>query len=179
MSESTRQIEVHLTVLRAMRAEGSMMGVPTELEALDAAIAALSAGEEVGAGGGEVVDATAWMEALELPEGYRVREHLPGQWDYEYEAEDGTEMVGSTNWNHPALAAIDAWQGFIADNYAAPHPAPAAQFDAEVAEALEFLLTRIGSWTSARWDQHLRHEFGDGRAEPMIRALAAAAKGVR
>lgn len=46
MSESTRQIEVHLTVLRAMRAEGSMMGVPTELEALDAAIAALSAGEK-------------------------------------------------------------------------------------------------------------------------------------
>lgn len=46
MSESTRRTEAHLTVLRAMRAEGSMMGVPTELEALDAAIAALSAGEK-------------------------------------------------------------------------------------------------------------------------------------
>lgn len=26
---------------------------------------------------------------------------------------------------------------------------------------LEWLLTRVGSWTSARFDQHARHEFGD------------------
>jgi hypothetical protein len=34
--------------------------------------------------------------------------------------------------------------------------------------ALQFLLTRIGSWTSARWDQHLRNEFGDEKAERAI-----------
>lgn len=37
--------------------------------------------------------------------------------------------------------------------------------------ALAFLLTRIGSWTDARWDQHLRHEFGDEFAGPVIIAL--------
>lgn len=37
--------------------------------------------------------------------------------------------------------------------------------------ALAFLLTRIGSWTDARWDQHLRHEFGDELANVMIAAL--------
>jgi hypothetical protein len=26
---------------------------------------------------------------------------------------------------------------------------------------LDWLLTRVGSWTSARFDQHARHEFGD------------------
>lgn len=33
---------------------------------------------------------------------------------------------------------------------------------------LAFLLNRIGSWTEARWDQHLRHEFGDDIANLMI-----------
>ena len=42
-----------------------------------------------------------------------------------------------------------------------------------MAEALQFLLPRIGSWTNARWDQHLRYEFGDERAGPMITALTA------
>lgn len=35
-------------------------------------------------------------------------------------------------------------------------------------EALAFLLTRIGSWTHARWDQHLRDEYGDEKAQPVI-----------
>lgn len=48
-----------------------------------------------------------------------------------------------------------------------------AAVDGEAAEALRFLLTRIGSWTNARWDQHLRYEFGDERAERMIAALDA------
>jgi hypothetical protein len=39
------------------------------------------------------------------------------------------------------------------------------------AEALGFLLTRIGSWTSARWDQHLRHEVGDAIADKAIEAI--------
>lgn len=43
--------------------------------------------------------------------------------------------------------------------------------DCTVEAALAFLLTRIGSWTDARWDQHLRHEFGDEAAGRMIAAL--------
>jgi len=52
-----------------------------------------------------------------------------------------------------------------------------AAVDEDAAEALRFLLTRIGSWTNARWDQHLRHEFGDDRAGRMIAALAAQQQG--
>lgn len=40
-----------------------------------------------------------------------------------------------------------------------------------VKPALQFLLTRIGSWTAARWDQHLRDQYGDEKADPMIAAL--------
>jgi hypothetical protein len=39
--------------------------------------------------------------------------------------------------------------------------------------ALSELLTRIGSWTSARWDQHLRYEVGDVDADAIIRWLNA------
>lgn len=35
-------------------------------------------------------------------------------------------------------------------------------------DALELLLTRIGSWTTARWDQHLRNEVGDEDANAII-----------
>lgn len=35
--------------------------------------------------------------------------------------------------------------------------------------SVAFLLTRIGSWTSARWDQHLRNEIGDAAADEAIR----------
>lgn len=38
-------------------------------------------------------------------------------------------------------------------------------------KALEFLLVRIGSWTNARWDQHIRHEMGDQAADDLIRYL--------
>lgn len=34
--------------------------------------------------------------------------------------------------------------------------------------AVAFLLTRIGSWTHARWDQHLRNEVGDEAANEAI-----------
>lgn len=43
----------------------------------------------------------------------------------------------------------------------------------EVWQGLEFLLTRIGSWSNARWDQHLRERLGDEHAESIIRWLAA------
>lgn len=38
-------------------------------------------------------------------------------------------------------------------------------------QGLVFLLTRIGSWTSARWDQHLRERYGDKHADEIIEWL--------
>jgi len=38
-------------------------------------------------------------------------------------------------------------------------------------EAMHWLFTRIGSWTHARWDQHLRNEVGDVSADRIIEAL--------
>jgi hypothetical protein len=35
------------------------------------------------------------------------------------------------------------------------------------------LLNRIGSWTGSRWDQHLRYDIGDKKADAVIAALAA------
>lgn len=61
-------------------------------------------------GDGEAVDRDAWAEALELPEGYTVEEFLPGGWHYAWTRADGERMVSGTTWNHPALAAIAAWQ---------------------------------------------------------------------
>ena len=61
-------------------------------------------------GDGEAVDRDAWAEALELPEGYTVEEFLPGGWHYAWTRSDGERMVSGTTWNHPALAAIAAWQ---------------------------------------------------------------------
>ncbi len=61
-------------------------------------------------GHGEAVDRDAWAEALELPEGYTVEEFLPGGWHYAWTRADGERMVSGTTWNHPALAAIAAWQ---------------------------------------------------------------------
>ena len=47
--------QAHIIVLRAMRGEHSMMGVPSELAALDAAIAALSQQPEARGVVGELV----------------------------------------------------------------------------------------------------------------------------
>jgi hypothetical protein len=43
--------------------------------------------------------------------------------------------------------------------------------EATPAQMLKFLLVRIGSWTSARWDQHLRFEFGDDATNRFIEWL--------
>lgn len=67
----------------------------------------------------EAVDRDAWAEALELPEGYTVEEFLPGGWHYAWTRADGERMVSGTTWNHPALAAIAAWQYAPATT---PHP---------------------------------------------------------
>lgn len=74
--------------------------------------------------GVETVDSEAWLQALELPEGYEVAEHLPGIWQYEYDA-DGNRMASGASWNHPALAAIAAWQSVAQQPAATPqaqHP---------------------------------------------------------
>lgn len=70
-------------------------------------------------------------------------------------------------------AVTDAFAEFAALN---PKPEARGVVDVDATEALRFLLDRIGSWTNARWDQHLRHEFGDDRATKMIAALTEAAK---
>lgn len=96
-----------------------------QAEVQDAWHAGLDAGREQGKGnehcraepqpvGVETVDAAAWIEVLELPEGFRVAEHLPGIWEYQFDIEDEADedsdrKVSGTSWNHPALAAIAAW----------------------------------------------------------------------
>ena len=86
-------------------------------------------------GDGEAVDRDAWAEALELPQGYTVEEFLPGGWHYAWTRADGERMVSGTTWNHPALAAIAAWQ------YApATTPQPGAE---ALREAIRSLLDRV------------------------------------
>lgn len=46
-------------------------------------------------------------------------------------------------------------------------PAPGDQ----VIDGLAWILLRVGSWTAARFDQHLRDEFGDGLAGELLRWL--------
>lgn len=43
--------------------------------------------------------------------------------------------------------------------------------ECSAATALAWLLIRIGSWTSARWDQHVSDEFGDEVTDALRRAL--------
>ena len=86
-------------------------GANTEdLNVLNAAIRALEQALTQQRGDGEAVDRDAWAEALELPEGYTVEEFFPGGWHYAWTRADGERMVSGTTWNHPALAAIAAWQ---------------------------------------------------------------------
>lgn len=81
-------------------------------------------------GHGEAVDRDAWAEALELPQGYTVEEFLPGGWHYAWTRADGERMVSGATWNHPALAAIAAWQ------YApATTPQPSADAVREIYDA--------------------------------------------
>ena len=38
----------------------------------------------------------------------------------------------------------------------------------DVREAIIHLFLSIGSWTHSRWDQHLRHEYGDEKTDKVI-----------
>ena len=43
----------------------------------------------------------------------------------------------------------------------------------DVRDAIIHLFLSIGSWTNSRWDQHLRHEFGDEKTDSIISWLIA------
>lgn len=43
----------------------------------------------------------------------------------------------------------------------------------DVRDAIMHLFLRIGSWTNNRWDQHLRHEYGDEKTDKIISWLIA------
>lgn len=93
--------------------------------------------------GVETVDAAAWIEVLELPEGFRVAEHLPGIWEYQFDIEDESDedsdrMCSGTSWNHPALAAIAAWQ-HVYDEALAQQPAAYPRSTHHVHRATESL----------------------------------------
>jgi hypothetical protein len=51
------------------------------------------------------------------------------------------------------------------------HPDPFGGAPCEVEEGIQYLLRHIGSLGDARWDQRLRYEFGDEKAEVTIRWL--------
>lgn len=38
----------------------------------------------------------------------------------------------------------------------------------EVQDCFSYLFLRIGNWTHSRWDQHLRHEYGDEKTNRFI-----------
>ena len=52
-------------------------------------------------------------EVLSTPDGYEVVEELPGTWGFRFTS-DGVEMASVTSWNHPALAAMAAWENYCA-----------------------------------------------------------------
>ena len=72
----------------------------------------------------------AMVEALEMPDGYEVQEFLPGGWHYAWTRSDGEQMVSGTTWNHPALAAIAAWQA-VYDRAADNRGAAGVEWDAQ------------------------------------------------
>lgn len=113
-----------------------------------AVIAALEQALTQQRGDGEAVDRDAWAEALELPEGYMVEEFLPGGWHYAWTRADGERMVSGTTWNHPALAAIAAWQ-YAPDTT----PQPGADAVREDSARLDWIESQI-------------REYGDGYTEP-------------
>lgn len=101
------------------------------------------------------------VEALEMPDGYEVQEFLPGGWHYAWTRSDGERMVSGTTWNHPALAAIAAWQA-VYDRAADNRDAAGvdADEDAYVIEHMGKLLAEIAVIVNGpepaltRWSYH-------------------------
>lgn len=109
----------HLNAIGLCIRDGSIADDTAISFALRAIEQALTQQRGEAAASGEWVDRDAWAEALELPQGYTVEEFLPGGWHYAWTRADGERMVSGTTWNHPALAAIAAWQYAPATT---PHP---------------------------------------------------------
>ncbi|CAN7329288.1 hypothetical protein LJR143_001651 [Pseudoxanthomonas sp. LjRoot143] len=59
-------------------------------------------------------------EILSTPDGYEVVEELPGIWGFMFTS-DGVKMASGTSWNHPALAAMAAWQNYCASSGRIPN----------------------------------------------------------
>lgn len=58
---------------------------------------------------GEVDSLSALAGLLAMPSGYELAEHLPGIWHFTYPGDDGVLMASGASWNHPAIAATEAW----------------------------------------------------------------------
>ena len=43
----------------------------------------------------------------------------------------------------------------------------------DVRDGIVHLFLSIGSWTNSRWDQHLRHEYGDEKTDKIIQWFIA------
>lgn len=78
-------------------------------------------------------------------------------------------LLRSTGWidSDPGFeerveALYDVLEGRGVRRESHPPPSPTTRM------AVAFLLTRIGSWTNTRWDQHLRYEIGDAAADAAI-----------
>lgn len=84
----------------------------------------------------------------------------PDVFERTYEAAE--EKTPASAWNSPGVAVSTARVVVRNAGHASGR---------NIETALTFLLTRIGSWTNSRWDQHLRAEFGDEFAGPVIIAL--------
>lgn len=63
--------------------------------------------------------------------------------------------------------------GDLLQSYAAANIAPTVMLTERQRLAVGYLLTRIGSWTSSRFDQHLRHDVGDRDADAILVWLSA------
>lgn len=73
-----------------------------------------------------------------------------------------------------ALACADAMEAWRKENEGRLLNAAERRRKVTPRKMLALLLLRIGSWTNARYDQHLRFEFGDENAEKFLRWLKSA-----
>lgn len=70
--------------------------------------------------------------------------------------------------NNCNMNCMGTWEGCQVCRPRVPSQPGSGCRDLNLRMALEKLLNQIGSWTSSRFDQHVRHEFGDETAEDLI-----------
>lgn len=107
-----------------------------------------------------------------LPEGYEVREHLPGLWDY---VVFGEGMCSATSWNNKAHASVGAWASAycaLQNKLGGTPAAPGVGLPAPCTEAV-YAMARKLLWIAYVWNDHnfdhphkiarkLAQEFGIG-----------------